>query len=74
MMPEQTVKAHQDLGGDVLLPIHGGKFKLSIHPWNEPVRRALEAADERGVAVVIPKIAETFVHGEDFMQTKWWES
>jgi len=74
MMPEQTVKAHHDLGGDVLLPIHWGKFKLSIHPWNEPAKRALKAAREKGVNVIIPKIGESFVHGEEFTQTEWWES
>jgi len=74
MLPEQTVQAHQDLGGDVLLPIHWGKYKLSIHPWNEPPKRALEAARENGVNVVIPKIGESFFHGEEFAQTEWWES
>ena len=34
-----TVQAHLDLRGKVLLPIHWGKFNLSIHAWTEPIER-----------------------------------
>ncbi|HEX4936210.1 MAG TPA: MBL fold metallo-hydrolase, partial [Gemmatimonadaceae bacterium] len=33
MQPEQTVQAHQDLGGRWLLPIHNGTFDLAMHGW-----------------------------------------
>ena len=46
MMPEQTAQAHIDLKGNMLLPIHWGKFKLSLHPWTEPVERLEKAADK----------------------------
>ena len=32
MMPKETVQAHIDLRGELLMPIHWGAFKLSIHP------------------------------------------
>lgn len=45
MMPEETVQAHIDLRGELLMPIHWGAFKLSIHPWQEPVERLLLKAN-----------------------------
>ncbi|MBI9075025.1 MAG: MBL fold metallo-hydrolase [Desulfatibacillum sp.] len=72
MMPEQTVQAHMDLGGKVLMPIHWGKFNLSLHPWNEPVERALAAARQNQVTVATPIMGEPFYPGESLPQTCWW--
>ena len=48
MDPEEAVRAHGDLGGGVLLPIHWATFNLAFHRWAEPVQRTLAAAAERG--------------------------
>ncbi len=42
MMPEQTFQAHLDLRGHVLLPIHWGKYSISLHSWDEPIQRLLD--------------------------------
>ncbi len=55
MDPEEAVRAHGDLGGEVLLPIHWATFNLAFHRWAEPVQRLLTAAGPRGVAVVVPQ-------------------
>ena len=44
MDPEEAVRAHGDLGGRVLLPIHWATFNLAFHRWAEPVQRLLAAA------------------------------
>jgi len=72
MMPEQTVRAHLDLKGKVLLPVHWGKFSLSLHPWTEPVERLLKSAEENDADVVTPKIGETFFLGGELPGEKWW--
>ena len=41
MDPEEAVRAHGDLGGRVLLPIHWATFNLAFHRWAEPVQRVL---------------------------------
>lgn len=41
MMPEQTFQAHLDLRGEILLPIHWGKYSISLHNWDEPIQRLL---------------------------------
>jgi len=45
MMPEETVQAHIDLRGELLMPIHWGAFKLSIHTWQESVEKLLLKAN-----------------------------
>jgi len=57
-MPEQTVKAHLDLNGKYLVPIHWGKFRLSLHSWTEPIERASEAAATKNLLLMKPKIGE----------------
>lgn len=58
MDPEEAVRAHGDLGGRVLLPIHWATFNLAFHRWAEPVERLLAAAGARGVDVVVPQPGE----------------
>jgi L-ascorbate metabolism protein UlaG (beta-lactamase superfamily) len=58
MDPEEAVRAHGDLGGRVLLPIHWATFNLAFHRWAEPVQRLVTAAESRGVQVVVPKPGE----------------
>jgi L-ascorbate metabolism protein UlaG (beta-lactamase superfamily) len=55
MDPEEAVRAHGDLGGRVLLPIHWATFNLAFHRWAEPVQRALAAAERAGLEIVVPK-------------------
>jgi L-ascorbate metabolism protein UlaG (beta-lactamase superfamily) len=55
MDPEEAVRAHGDLGGRVLLPIHWATFNLAFHRWAEPAQRVLAAAERSGVPVIVPK-------------------
>jgi len=60
-MPEQTVQAHIDLKGKMLLPIHWSKYRLSIHSWTEPIERAKAASIGNSVNIQNPKIGEIVV-------------
>ncbi len=73
MMPEQTVQAALDLRAKVLLPVHWGKFTLSMHPWNEPVQRVLKAAASENLKVTTPMIGEQVILDESYPDKKWWE-
>jgi L-ascorbate metabolism protein UlaG (beta-lactamase superfamily) len=73
MTPEDSVQAHQDLRGDVYMPIHWSGFTLSVHPWTEPVERALEAAEKADVEIITPMIGERFHVTKDRPQVRWWE-
>mgnify|MGYP001155182509 FL=1 len=73
MQPEECVTAAGELRAKALLPVHWGKFSLSLHPWDEPVRRVVAAAREKGLAFATPMIGEPVALGGPLPQTAWWE-
>ena len=73
MMPEETVQAAIDLKAKVLLPVHWGKFMLSMHPWNEPIKRVMEKAKELNVQVKTPEIGEPLLINSNTSTRHWWE-
>ena len=72
MMPEETAQAHVDLKGKVLVPIHWGKFKLSVHSWTEPVERLTVKAQELGLNVLIPEIGQQVPIDTTLAQPAWY--
>ncbi len=72
MFPEQTAQAAVDLKTKVLFPVHWAKFILSVHPWNEPVKRLLKAAEFMHYEIVTPKIGEAYEIGLPFAKDEWW--
>ncbi|MCY4473498.1 MAG: MBL fold metallo-hydrolase [Kistimonas sp.] len=72
MMPEQSVQAHRDLKGKVMIPIHNSTFELAFHPWYEPVERALAEAHRDGQNVSVPMIGEPVGVGESARLSYWW--
>lgn len=73
MMPEETVQAAVDLGAKILLPVHWGKFRLGMHPWNEPVKRVIAKAEELKVQVATPKIGELYNINSIPKPQFWWD-
>ena len=72
MMPEETVQASIDLNANVLLPVHWGKFTLSLHPWNEPIQRLTKKAAEMNVKVTTPIIGQQVILGKSYPAEVWW--
>lgn len=76
MLPEQSVQAVLDLNAKHVLPVHWGKFDLSIHPWKEPIQRFLEEADKHDIVTLTPQIGQVFNLQNPptpANQGKWWE-
>jgi L-ascorbate metabolism protein UlaG (beta-lactamase superfamily) len=73
MLPEETVQAAHDLRAAVLLPVHWGKFTLSLHPWNEPIRRATVAAKKADLALTTPRIGELVVINGPYPYEPWYD-
>ena len=71
MYPEETVKAHQDLGGRILHPIHWGTFNLALHPWYDPMTRLKTAADTAGITIATPMAGQTIDMNSP--GSPWWE-
>lgn len=74
MFPEQSVQAHIDLKGKVMMPIHNSTFDLSMHDWDEPLEKSLRIANERGVTLVSPEIGQRLEVGEVLPVVNWWNN
>ena len=74
MTPEEAVQQHQDLGGGILVPLHWATFDLGLHPWYEPIERALVAADKSDVRVLTPLIGERIDMDRLPAVNPWWRS
>jgi L-ascorbate metabolism protein UlaG (beta-lactamase superfamily) len=72
MDPEEAMRAHGDLGGRVLLPIHWATFNLAFHRWPEPVQRLLAAAERTEAQVVVPRPGERVDVLDPPQLEDWW--
>lgn len=76
MLPEQSLQAHIDLKGKVMMPIHNGTFDLSLHDWFEPLESIYSLALENDVQLATPIFGAQF----DLQQARagkpntplWW--
>jgi L-ascorbate metabolism protein UlaG (beta-lactamase superfamily) len=72
MTPEELVRAHVELGGRTLIPVHWATFNLAFHDWNEPVLRASAAAGTRGVRLLVPRPGERVEPDAAPEIPEWW--
>lgn len=73
MNPEETIKAHLDLRGKILHPIHWGTFNMSFHAWYDPIQRLVKEAKRHQVAMATPIAGETIAPSEGKLGSNWWE-
>jgi L-ascorbate metabolism protein UlaG (beta-lactamase superfamily) len=72
MDPEEAVRAHGDLGGLVLLPVHWATFNLAFHRWAEPVQRLWAAAQRVGATLAVPMPGQRIDVLDPPAVTDWW--
>lgn len=70
--PTDALKAHADLGGRRLLPIHWGMFKLAPQPWVEPIETLVRLGAETGVALLVPSPGERVALSAPPPFEPWW--
>ncbi len=73
MFPEQTAQAHLDVQGKLLMPIHWGKFDLSLHPWKESVQRLHDKAQQENISLFTPEIGQLITLADSSETRYWWE-
>ena len=72
--PEEVLKAARDLKAKRILPVHSGKFSLSAHPWDEPLKRLTDLNGESDISLLTPIIGEVVdLEAEDQIFERWWE-
>ena len=74
MQPEESLQAHIDLRGKLLLPIHNGTFDLSLHAWHDPFERITQLAEERRLPVATPEIGQALDIRQPLAGHRWWEA
>ena len=72
MTPEQTMQAHKDLRGKVMMPIHNGTFDLAFHEWTDPFERIKQLAYDNEQTLATPQMGERWVLNDAAPQTVWW--
>jgi L-ascorbate metabolism protein UlaG (beta-lactamase superfamily) len=72
-MPEEVVQAAIDLKAKHILPVHWAKFSLSLHDWDEPIKRVMAEAERRNVSVIHPMIGEEVDFRNLKTYSRWWE-
>jgi len=73
MTPEETVQAHIDMDGRLLLPIHWGRFNLSLHSWTDPVERASAASNQKNVNLITPVPGQEVHLNNPLAYFEWWK-
>lgn len=77
MLPEQSLRAHLDLQGKHMMPIHNSSFDLAMHNWYEPLERIEAAARAYQVPLLTPVFGQAVPLNQlnaIGTQKRWWKS
>ena len=73
MLPEQSVQAHIDVKGSVMIPIHNSTFDLALHNWSDPLERVTQLAIDKNVTLSTPTFGEIINIKTLPLPSYWWE-
>lgn len=73
-LPDEIIQEVKELQLKNFIPIHNSKFKLSVHPWYEPLEKITQLAKENNQTITTPKIGEVVYWNELGKNwEKWWQ-
>lgn len=72
-LPEDVLKAAQDLKAKRIFPVHSSKFALAAHAWDKPLVKLTELNKSYNIPLVTPIIGE-MVNLQDTTKSfkQWW--
>lgn len=74
MMPEDVLKAAENLHPKKILPVHNSKFALANHPWDEPLVNITKSEENTDYTILTPLIGEPIYLRSNTQQfRKWWK-
>lgn len=73
MMPEELLLAAADLKAKRIMPVHWSKFTLSLHDWDEPIKRVVAEAKRKDFPLMHPMIGEVTDLRDGTLLPAWWE-
>lgn len=74
MQPEESLQAHLDLRGKVMVPVHNGTFDLAFHSWYEPLEKITALADAKEVVLSTPQFGQVMSMENLYEPARWWRS
>ncbi len=72
MTPEQSMRAHKDLKGHILMPIHNGTFDLAFHEWTDPFERMTVLAAAQQQVLATPAMGQRWSLSDTVPHRTWW--
>ncbi|SET24370.1 MBL fold metallo-hydrolase [Thalassotalea agarivorans] len=72
LIPEQGIKAFNELNAKTYYPIHWGMFNLALHDWDEPIKTIDSLTKENDIKMIAPQIGEVAPLLEYQQQSQWW--
>lgn len=73
IMPDDLVKAVEELQPERLMTIHHSKFALGRHPWYEPLNKIEAASEAHAFNLITPMIGEPVMLNDSTQVFKnWW--
>jgi len=73
MGPEDAIEAHLAVQARRMFPVSWATFNIAFHDWDEPIRRAVQAANENNVDLVTPRVGDAVIASKPFRSYPWWE-
>lgn len=74
LTPEEGVRAHRDVRGGLLIPVHWATFNLAVHPWTDPADRIWREAKAHDVRLAIPRPGERVDVQAPPPVDGWWQA
>ncbi len=72
LLPEDVLKAAQDLKAKKLLPVHNSKFAMSNHAWDDPLKRVAALNKNYNIPLITPIIGEIVYLKQQQDFKEWW--
>jgi L-ascorbate metabolism protein UlaG (beta-lactamase superfamily) len=72
LTPQEAVKVHLDLKGQLLIPVHWGTFNLALHDWFEPAEQLVEEATRQNIKYFIPQAGQKIYTFDTLINSFWW--
>lgn len=70
--PEAATVVHQQVRGDVMVPVHWGTFNLALHAWDQPITHLIDLADAAGIKLAAPLVGGT-IDPADVRVADFWK-
>ncbi|NYG58422.1 L-ascorbate metabolism protein UlaG (beta-lactamase superfamily) [Nocardioides daedukensis] len=71
MDPAEALRAHAELGGEALLPIHWATFDLAFHAWADPIEWLVRDAPA-DLRLATPRPGDRFTTDGEVPRSPWW--